>query len=349
MAESFPPATVPIHRTTLPRRIRSAAFALALTLPVAACDANGHLAALPTDIVSCISQQCTLGANDIVFTSDRTGVHQIWTMHADGTGARQITIDGSVENWWPRISPDRTRILFYRAPLGFVEDSSRATLWMVNPDGTGLAEVRRPSRDGWTSQGHAEWSPSGQELVMYGGVSSGLQVFVTTRAGAIVRQVTSRAGVGTDVSWAPNGTLLVFNGCSRTPCTPADLEIYQVSAFGGSEARVTTNTRPDYEPQYSPSAGDLAWLQKTGDTGNGGIGTWGIMMRRTADGALRTLIDDGLVNNRPTWSNDGSEIFFPRKDPAASSPWRIFRIALDGTGLRAITSASAGNSQNPGT
>jgi Tol biopolymer transport system component len=220
---------------------------------------------------------------------------------------------------------------------------------MVNPDGTGLSEVRRVGRDGWASQGHAEWSSNGQELAMVGGIGGGTQIFVTTRAGAIVRQVTNRPGMNTDVSWTPNGQQLVFSGCSRTPCTPADVEIYMVSAFGGTETRLTTNTRPDYEPHFSPSAGDLVWVQKTADAGNGGLGTWGIMVRHTADGALRTLIDDGQVNSAPVWSADGTQLFFPRLEPAVSTRWRIFSIAFDGTGLRAITSASVGNSQYPGT
>lgn len=329
---------------------RRAAFALAAAvLSLAGCDTSGHLAALPTDVVSCISQMCTLQAGDLVFSSDRTGSQQIWTMHADGSGARQITLEAGFANWWPRISPDRRRILFYRSPSGFPGDSSRASLWMVNPDGTGLSEVRKVGRDGWTSQGHAEWSPSGQELAMYGGVNGATQIFITNRSGAIVRQVTNRAGANTDVSWTPNGYNLVFNGCSRTPCTANDLEIYFVSASGGTETRITTNTRPDYAPHFSPDGGSLAWLQKTGDTGNGILGTWGIMLRRTSDGTLSTLLDDGEVNSVPVWSGDGTQLFFHRIDQAASGRWRIFRIDLDGTDLRAITSVSSGNSKYPGT
>ena len=329
------------------RTRRAAAFALAAAVTtLAGCDASGHLAALPTDQVSCISQMCTLGAGDLVYSSDRTGAHQIWTMHGDGSGARQITLEGGFENWGPRISPDRKRILFYRAPSGFFQDSSRASLWMVNPDGTGLSEVRRVGTNSWSSQGHAEWSPNGQELVMYGGVGANTNIYVTNRSGAILRQITNRTGPNTDPSWTPNGFTIVFSGCPTTPCTANDLEIFSVSASGGTVSRVTTNTRPDYEPHYSPSAGDLAWLQKTSDAGNGTAGTWGIMLRHTADGTLRTLLDDGQVNGMPSWSADGLELFFPRVE---ANRWRIFRIALDGTGLRAITGTGVGNSQYPGT
>src|SRR6478672_5476365 len=76
---------------------RRAAFALAAAvMSLAGCDASGYLAALPTDQNSCISQQCTLAPGDLVFSSDRTGAYQIWTMHADGSSPRQITNQGGV-------------------------------------------------------------------------------------------------------------------------------------------------------------------------------------------------------------------------------------------------------------
>ena len=47
----------------------------------------------------------------IYFNSDRTGVMQIWRMHADGTGQEQVTNDGFA-NWYPHVSPDGQRLAF---------------------------------------------------------------------------------------------------------------------------------------------------------------------------------------------------------------------------------------------
>ena len=321
---------------------------LALSLTVvglAACDSRGYVAALPTDQTSCITQNCTIPPGDLVFDSDRSGNHEIWTMRSDGGSPRQITSDRNYENWRPRLAADRRRIAFYRSAPGHAGDSTMASLWLVNADGTGLVQIRIAGRDGWTMQGHAEWSPTGQQLAMYGGLAGGgSQIFVTDRTGKVVRQVTSRAGYNVDVSWSPDGSTLVFSGCSATPCTANDYELYAVDATtGGSETRLTTNTRPDYDPSYSPNGRDVAWLQKTADVGNGTLGTWGIKAITLQGGAQRTLIDDAQVNGNFAWSADGAWVFFRRIEAAVSPRWRIFRMHTDGSSLQEIVPGPGNN------
>jgi TolB protein len=48
----------------------------------------------------------------IYFNSDRTGVMQIWRMHADGSNAEQITTDTDHESWFPHISPNGRLMVF---------------------------------------------------------------------------------------------------------------------------------------------------------------------------------------------------------------------------------------------
>ena len=323
---------------------------LALSLGLAsvvACDAHGYLASLPTDQINCVTQFCTIPPGDLVFDSDRSGNHEIWTMRADGGSPRQITNDRAYDNWRPRVAADRRRILFYRSAAGSAGDSTRASLWMVNSDGTGLAEVRPMGRDGWTMQGHAEWAPGGQQIAMYGGVGGASQIFITDRSGKVVTQVTSRPGYNIDVSWSPDARLLLFSGCSATPCTANDYEIYTVKTNGDSVTRLTTNTRPDYDPSYSPSGLSVGWLEKTADAGNGTRGTWGIRVL-TLGGTQRTVIDDSQVNDSFAWSLDGAWLVFRRMEPSVSTRWRIFRMRVDGTSLQELTVGTAGNSEYPG-
>jgi Tol biopolymer transport system component len=325
-------------------------FGLAALLAFAsACDGGqGYLASLPTNSSGCISQVCSVPDGQLVFSSDRSGTNEIWTMRADGNEPRQITHDANYASWSPRLASDRRRILFLRAPRGQIGNYGQASLWIVNSDGTGLRLLRQAGRDGWAQQGHAEWSPSGQQIAMFGGANGATQIFVLDRDGVIVRQVTSRPGANIDVSWARDGSTLVFAGCPTATCTANDYEIYTVAATGGAVTRLTTNTRPDYEPFFSPDGRDVAWLQKTSDAGNGTTGTWGIKVVRIG-GTERTLIDDGQVNSRPVWSTDGSRVFFHRMEPAVATRWRIFRINVDGTGLLEIAAGAPGNNAFPGT
>jgi Tol biopolymer transport system component len=104
--------------------------------------------------------------NKIAFTRNS----QIWVMDDDGTGATQLTDHPRAGEWGnavlpfgdydPRISPDRSRIVFER----MVDDASphgNYDLFCVNIDGSGEAAL---TDTGWT-QGMAVWSSSGEELV----------------------------------------------------------------------------------------------------------------------------------------------------------------------------------------
>jgi hypothetical protein len=54
-----------------------------------------------------------LASGQLVFDSDRAGgTHEIYVMNADGSGVTRLTNDASYQNWWPRISPDRRKVLF---------------------------------------------------------------------------------------------------------------------------------------------------------------------------------------------------------------------------------------------
>lgn len=75
---------------------------------------GSNLVALTTG--AAYSAECAYAASgkQIVFASNRTGSMQIYTMHSDGSGLRQITSAESVYHGGPFFSPDGTKIL-YRA------------------------------------------------------------------------------------------------------------------------------------------------------------------------------------------------------------------------------------------
>jgi Tol biopolymer transport system component len=295
--------------------------------------------------------QTVLGSDQLVFDSDRSGNHEIFVMKTDGSGARQLTSDTRYENWWPRISPDRKKVLFYRAPKGKSESYADAGLWVVNADGSAPTELRAKGADGWTLQGHAEWSPDGGRIAMFGTVGATLQIFVADAQGKNPVQYTNRPGVNTDVSWSPDGTRLLFNGCPTTTCAPADYEIYVMPAAPLAVAtRLTTNSFADYDPYFSPDGSSIAWLQTVDPnafpTPAGNLGKWAIRIAN-ADGLnARDLINDGQINSKPAWSLDGQTIYFHRMEPP-DYRFRVFRIGKDGSGLKELTLGVPGNHEYP--
>ncbi len=100
----------------------------------------------------------------IYFNSSRTGRHQIWRIHPDGTGVEQITNDGQAD-WFPHPSPDGRNVLL----LSYADDvdghprDKDVTLRLMNPDGSGL----HPLFSLFGGQGSVNvpnWSPDGSKF-----------------------------------------------------------------------------------------------------------------------------------------------------------------------------------------
>ena len=295
-----------------------------------------------------------LAANQLVFDSTRSSSnHEIFVMKTDGTGATRLTTDPAYENWWARISPDRTKVLFYRSPAGNPENYGEASLWVMNADGTGITQLRAKGQDGWTMQGHGEWSPDGTKIAMFGSVGAALEIFVTTASGTHPVQYTNRGGVNTDVSWSPDGTKLLLNGCPGTPCVPANYEIYSMPSVPlASAARFTTDALASYDPYFSPDGARIAWLVNVDPTANvipgtgTSLGRWAIRIADASGSNASYLIDDGNINSKPAWSLDGQTIYFHRMVPP-DFRFKVFRIGKDGTGLTELTTGAAGINEHP--
>ncbi len=205
---------------------------IALLLSVALLAGCGGV---PSDSPSSLPAAVTpLAADQLVFDSDRAGgMHEIYMMKSDGSGVTRLTTDASWQNWWPRISPDREKVLFYRVPANKPESHADASLWLMNADGSGATQLRAQGEDGWRLQGHAERSSDGTRIAMFGSTGAALEVFVTDANGKNPAQYTNRGGVNTDVSWSPDGTRLLFTGCASAAaaCAPANHEIYAMNAW----------------------------------------------------------------------------------------------------------------------
>jgi Tol biopolymer transport system component len=325
--------------------------ALVLFASLAGCGGQTGPAANPSIAVT----PATFGADQLVFDSDRAGNHEIYVMRTDGSGATRLTNDAAYENWWPRISPDRKRVLFYRAPAGKPENYAEASLWTMNADGSGVTLLRAKGEDGWTLQGHGEWSPDGRRIAMFGSAGSALEIFVTDASGKNPVQFTNRGGVNTDVSWSPDGSKLLFNGCPGTPCAPANYEIYVMPAVAlGAATRLTSNGLADYDAYFSPDGSRIAWLVNVDPAkfpvgGGRSLGAWAIRIANADGSNASDLINDGNINSKPAWSLDGRSIYFHRMelDPLVEGKFGVFRINPDKTGLTRLTAVGTGTNEHP--
>ncbi len=89
-------------------------------------------------------------------------------------------------------------------------DYKQTSLWMVNINGSGLRQVIANGQNGWAVQGHAEWSPDGTKLVMFGGtIYNG--IVVTDTNGVQLHRV----GNGIDPVWSSNGKQIIYINCAK--------------------------------------------------------------------------------------------------------------------------------------
>ncbi|MFC2088280.1 TolB family protein [Calditrichota bacterium] len=110
-----------------------------------------------TVIITGIFSPFPPSAERIVFWQDSSGHHDIFIMNTDGTGITKLTNTPQFEKKYPRISPDRQKIVYSRKDINIFR------LYMMNIHGTNNHELN--FLPGY-SCASADWSPSGDKLVI---------------------------------------------------------------------------------------------------------------------------------------------------------------------------------------
>ena len=307
----------------------------------------------PASADSLLQAAAALKQGVIVFNSNRTGNDEIYVMSADGSGVRELTNDDRYDSWWPRISPDRTQILFYRSPKGVHDnDYTKQGLWVMGADGSSPRQVRAAGADGWNIQLHAEWSPDGKNLVMVGGQSfEKAHIYITDQMGRNPRPLTSDKSSSSnhvDPSWSPDGKTIVFTACPTKKCSWNKLEVFIVPATGSQPPkRLTFDSVGDYDPYYSPDGRMIGWTSMVNNTGTHGI--WNIRLAFADGSEVRFVTNDNNVNGYPAWSKDGKLMYFHRVVYGGSPNFGIYAIRPDGAGMKVIAGGEEGNDEYPST
>lgn len=146
-------------------------------------------------------------------------------------------VDGAVPDW----SPDGSTILF----LG------RGTLWTVDADG---GDPRAIPAEGVTSPAY---SPDGAWIgYVSSGPAGGQELWLWSLSEQRALQLTDLGARTLSWSWSPDGRHIAFSNSLR-----GNYDIYTVPVPGGQVKRLTTDTRYDVQPTWTPDGSSIVFVR----------------------------------------------------------------------------------------
>jgi mono/diheme cytochrome c family protein/Tol biopolymer transport system component len=245
--------------------------------------------------------------------------------HSDGSGAapkRLTSLGAEIFAEHPAVSPDGRQVAFIASspgPLTATLPVSITTLYLMNADGSGLHALWRPSR-GWLAL--PTWAPGGQALyVGYSDLRSDPQAPVSDWLFEIVRVDAAtgerrRALVdGRDPAITRDGALMAYLHYDKDN---AALSLH-VAAPDGSHDRTVIAAgafAAFYAPRFSP---DGTWIIVAA-IGGPPTDERGYPISGSGESGLSKLLG----------------LFEPPAAEAHGTPWDLWIVNVDGTGLRRL-------------
>jgi dipeptidyl aminopeptidase/acylaminoacyl peptidase len=219
----------------------------------------------------------------------------------------------------PQISPDGRQIVYTRWWVDKLNDRWKASLWLMNADGT---------RNRWLLDASTvRWSPDGTRIAWVGeGQPSGSQIFVRymDAEGAVTQVTRVERGPGS-LAWSPDGQWLAFTMLvPETSSLSAAVPGKPAGANWAPEPKIVE--RLDYRRDYA---------------GYSDAGHTQIFVVPSSGGTPRQLTTGSWDHNGPAWSADGKELYFSSlrvKD--AEYEWReseIYAVNVASGAIRQVT------------
>jgi TolB protein len=269
------------------------------------------------------------GTGTLVISSEPGRNYDLYLVHSDGTGLKQLTADPGDEGYahW---SPDGTRIVY--ASSG--SRRSRSGIFVMNADGSGklyLGDGASPS-----------WSPDGRQILYE---RSGIDRLAVMNANGSGRRL---VGVGapfwpTFATWAPDGRIVFVRiGTSGDWSSGGDRpslggDLYAVDPDGSGLERLTKGARLT-SPSVSPDGSTIAAYAAKTDRF--------VAVPYRADGPAVTLLErasqyfptGGMPMISSRWSSDGKKLVLGSWNPWAGAG--LYVVNADGSGITRVADVS---------
>jgi len=240
------------------------------------------------------------GEESIVFTSTRTGDHEIYTLNLPTGDIAQLTnVPGRDAH--ASFSPDGSQIAF-QSPRGGTDTH----IYTMKKDGSNLEQITHLA--GFS--GMPVWSPDGEQLAFqWRSRQSGAkwQLIIVELLDGSTTEITDGSANDQVVNWSPDGASLVFHS-DRT----GKNQIY--SWKEGVTTRITATEFTDQSAAWSPDGQSIAFVSARD-------GLRGIYLMAVDGSDQRKASDIEIEHGLPFFSPDGSRLLLTPTGPSGVEIW----------------------------
>jgi TolB protein len=201
---------------------------------------GSRLLRLTEQIGNVISPSFSPDGSRILFANRAAeGPTSLWTIDTTGENADLLYAGPNTivaADW----APIGNKIAFAMA----VDQPDSYEIFTMNDDGSNVQQLTRGLPG---IGGSVDWSPDGQQLLIYAGSPGNKNIFLVDVAAQTAAQLTN-GGNNAASSFSPDGQWIAFNSLRNND----QADIFIMHPDGSGVRQVTTNPEPDWQPQWEP-------------------------------------------------------------------------------------------------
>ena len=266
-------------------------------------------------------------ATDDATIAGRAYVSELWVV-AVATGEKKRIFEGDAVQ--PSWSPHGLRIAYWKA---FRQHTNQRDIATISADGGDAVPVTSDAPVDW----NPIWSPDGWFLYFSsdrGGTMNLWRVPIDEHTGKSLgplQALNAPASSAALMSISADGRSIAFTAATSSQTIQSVAFDPATGSIAGAPVTVVGGSRPVTGPSPSPDGTWLAFFSLTPQLD--------IFVSRADGTGIRQLTNDAFPDRNPTWSSDGSQIFFMSNRDENNQVWSI---NPDGSGLRRLTAATSG-------
>ncbi len=245
----------------------------------------------------------------------------------------------------------------FNSTIGF----TTCDIWTINPDGSGETNLTNTPE---VNEFDPAWSADGTKIAFVEGFTGVNRLFAMNDDGTSVVPILDTPSFQFGPSWSPDGTQIAFVRQVPGIVMSIQFDIIVVNTDGTGEVNITNSDFEELHPAWSPDGTKIAFSgvrfeqrtdPETGDTGT--AAGWEIVTVNP-DGSGEQIVSAGDPGTpraqsleqdwTPAWAPDSSALVFASQnvDPCCT-PWQIWYVRRDGTGVTLLSPDPAFNDGSP--